>query len=342
MTNTESVVRNLIASGDTEKAIKVLIKLKSSFDETTQNQIDLLSGRYSHWKNNNVIKGVQGDEYELRKIANATIELVSSVEDKPIDGKKELVLNSMALKVSAAIGVLLLIMVLIKFIIPDALSRNSPNYFHNRKPDENLVDSFNNEKKYEERSTVKIDEKTKIQILELYSDDELWRYINDSISHINELWIAGAHLQYGYGKIRNSIEHLIANKKKVRVVITNPKSDCVKVLAQRKEPEHSPTMIKESIESTLKNISNLMLSFRQENLINFEVHLIDFPLDERIHVINPGDSDSRIYIKSYPYKAEEGVAFGGLYFLIRKNDSGLYNFYIEKYSNYFFNSVKFN
>ena len=199
-----------------------------------------------------------------------------------------------------------------------------------------------------EASAEPIDSKDEIAVrgrqkeFNLYQDHELVNYLESNVDNINVLYISGAHLQNGVGKIKKTISQILKNSGTVKVLITDPTDTMsIRLQAERKEPEHTISSITELINQTLGDLKHL------DSLANggkLQIKLIKRPLDERLHIINPNGHESRVYVKSYPFKNEHsnGVENGGLYFYIRNSnqENFTYQFYLDKYEKLFQHATK--
>ncbi len=176
----------------------------------------------------------------------------------------------------------------------------------------------------------------KTQEVNFYSGDELWSYIDQNKENINELYIAGAHLQNGVGKILGPLTTILQRGAKVSVVFVNVTDSAVVALQAQRDVFPNTEGIKLKIRRTIDQLVKLRREIPNANL---EWRMIDWPVDERIHIINPRSDGSRIYVKLYPYKHEylQGVDDGGVFFYTVKEQrtAMLYNYYLEKFVRYF-------
>jgi|GEM_PF-3619402 len=76
MENINNKIRNSIASGKTEEAIRELVSQKDQFEQRERKQIEIIAGRFYQWKNNS-IQGINENDIELRKVESAILEIVS-------------------------------------------------------------------------------------------------------------------------------------------------------------------------------------------------------------------------------------------------------------------------
>lgn len=166
-----------------------------------------------------------------------------------------------------------------------------------------------------------------------YKDDELWSYIDERKDSIKELLISGAHLLNGVGRIKQSLKYILERGGVIKVLITSPRDTAtIKLQALRKSPPHLFEQVKSNIDGALQELATLSPS---ENLI---IRTASFPLEERLHIINPELKNGRLYAKIYPYMENRGVEFGGIYFYFDKEgekDKLLYDYYYTKFKNLF-------
>ncbi len=174
------------------------------------------------------------------------------------------------------------------------------------------------------------------QQINFYTEDELWSYIDSHKDEINELYIAGAHLQNGVGKILEPLTQLLQRGAKVSIVFINPADSMVVASQAERDVNPNSESIKLKIRRTNDQLSKLRLDIPTAKL---EWRVIDWPIDERIHIINPKSDGSRIYVKLYPFKHQffQGVDIGGVFFYTVKDSQSaqLYNYYLEKFVRYF-------
>jgi len=166
-----------------------------------------------------------------------------------------------------------------------------------------------------------------------YKDDDLWNYIDKEKDSINELLISGAHLLNGVGRIKEPLKHILERGGIVKILITSPvDTTSINLQAQRKDPPHLFSQVKSNIDGALQELSTLSQS---RNLI---IRTATYPLEERMHIIDPEASRARLYTKIYPYMENRGIEFGGVYFYFDKDgdkDKLLFDYYYTKFKNLF-------
>ncbi|MCC6726130.1 MAG: hypothetical protein IT258_16605 [Saprospiraceae bacterium] len=175
------------------------------------------------------------------------------------------------------------------------------------------------------------------QEITFYRDQELWDFINVNQHLISEMYISGAHLQNGVGRIKSNISSILSENGTVHVVTTNP-YDTVSIQqnANRNEPAHFFNVVQGHIMTSLSDLANVRNHVASGTL---DVKTIKMTLDERIHAIKFKNGPGRIYVKIYPYKHKDqmGVEFGGCYFYLTENkpkEKIMYDYYLEKAMNY--------
>lgn len=173
-----------------------------------------------------------------------------------------------------------------------------------------------------------------------YKDSELWEYIESNANHIEDLYISGAHLMNGVGRIISSIKTVLQNDGRVRILLTDPSDTTViNYQSQRKNPPHLFNQIQSNILGTLSELTPLT------ELGDLIVKTTHFPLDERMHVINPRSPNGLLYLKVYPYMEARGVEFGGLYYFFDQEgekDSLMFEHYLKKFMNLYANGSNIN
>ncbi len=70
-------IKTLLAKGETEKALDLLLENADALDNTAQQQIFLLSGQYKQWKRERML-GIEQSSSELRRIELAIMELLDA------------------------------------------------------------------------------------------------------------------------------------------------------------------------------------------------------------------------------------------------------------------------
>ncbi len=140
-----------------------------------------------------------------------------------------------------------------------------------------------------------------------FTDCDLWQLI-DEPGLIEEIWICGAILQAGIASNVNTYKALVSAGKAVRVVITKPDSAAARYGAER-HPFGDNHAFDGMVQQTVKGLHGLSTVSINEAL---DARFLDFPMDERMHLINPQSSNGTVYVKRYPYKFDQGVDSGGL------------------------------
>ena len=77
-------IENLIAKGDTEEAIKLLLEVTSKYETILKNEAILISAQYQRWKSQNLL-GLASEEISLRRIEAAILEISKKISDDKSD-----------------------------------------------------------------------------------------------------------------------------------------------------------------------------------------------------------------------------------------------------------------
>ncbi|MCC7454563.1 MAG: hypothetical protein IT222_10385 [Crocinitomix sp.] len=169
------------------------------------------------------------------------------------------------------------------------------------------------------------------------SDDDAWEFIDENEAKILKLKICGVNLEEGIGKIIDPIESIVKRGGEVVVVMTNPlDSISLTMAASRSSNRESAKELKDKINLTLTLLRDLK---KIQPLMKLDVRLINFPLDERMHIIELNEMSNLAYLKLYSYGTTTYKKQKGLLFLARDDNDAtkksIYEYYDEKFEAYY-------
>lgn len=150
--------------------------------------------------------------------------------------------------------------------------------------------------------------------------------IREKIENFSELWLLGINLRRMVISSYGLFKERLSKGATLRILLIDPNSDLIPVLAQRSKVHSDPNAMKNSIEQTLHNLTELM-SIDNKGII--EVHTLSIVPSYGLIMINPKNSNGQIRVTIYPHKAppEDNPGF---WF---KNivDDKWYKFFIEQF-----------
>jgi hypothetical protein len=169
------------------------------------------------------------------------------------------------------------------------------------------------------------------------SDDDAWEFIDENEDKILKIKICGVNLEEGIGKIIDPIESIVKRGGEVVVVMTNPlDSISLTMAASRSSNRESAKELKDKINLTLTLLRDLK---KIQPLMKLDVRLINFPLDERMHLIELNEMSNLAYLKLYSYGTTTYKKQKGLLFLARDDNDAtkksIYEYYDEKFEAYY-------
>lgn len=180
------------------------------------------------------------------------------------------------------------------------------------------------------------------------------KIINES-KDIDELWMSGNSLEYTLKRTKEHIKIILQNGGKVRIMLLDPESYAARYCYKNiQSTDGLMTLRKTHIEEIYPIIKEIKL-IANNSTGELEVKLVDFPVSERIIVINPqvdedaikNNKPSFVHVEYYPYD-ESGIESIYVMIINPKISNKLtkskhpFNFYVSKFDDIFARGKPFN
>jgi hypothetical protein len=142
--------------------------------------------------------------------------------------------------------------------------------------------------------------------LDIFLRDFPSSYMSD-LHEARELWLVGVSLRDTVSRLQSVLERKLKRGHSLRVLLAEPLASVVEPAVRRTSKEQDLGDATEDkcreIRRSLRILRALQLDHSADDQL--QIRTTRYPLGYGVHGMNPAEPDGALYVKLYPYKAEE-------------------------------------